>query len=141
MFDIVQITHKHGVLRLEDILKEYTLSLGKEDKNSELLVSIFTRFDNPGTLLLVAIKDDEPVGFLWAQPISQFGESYLRISEIYAKKGMLGTKLFERALDFARSGGHKSLKGMVSVDKVDGMERLFKAKTEAVLISVEINYD
>ena len=141
MFDIVQITQKKEVLSLDPIIKEYTSNLGKEDKNDDLLVSIFTKFDKPGTLLLVAIKDDEPVGFLWAQPINQFGENYLRVSEIYAKQGLLGTKLFERALDFAWEGGFTKVKGIVDAERAEGMQRLFKAKVEAVLICVEVDHD
>lgn len=139
MLDIIQITDKRKVPELWSLFKEYTQELGKEDKNDELLVSIFTKFSNPGTLLLVAIKDDEPVGFLWAQPVSQFEENYLRISEIYAKQGMLGTKLFERALEWAWEGRFKAVKGLVSVERAEGMKRLFKAKVEAVFISVEVN--
>ncbi len=141
MLDIVQIVDKQAVLTLEPLLREYTQTLGKEDKNGDLLVSIFTKFSNPGTLLLVAIKDDEPVGFLWAQPVSQFNENYLRISEIYAKQGMMGTKLFEMALAWAREGGFSTMKALVSVEKVEGLKRLFKAKEEAVFLSVEVGDD
>ena len=70
MFDIVQITSRERVFTLGPLFKEYTESLGKKDENDDLLVSVFTKFNNPGTLLLVAIKDDEPVGFLWAQSVS-----------------------------------------------------------------------
>ncbi|KKK97937.1 hypothetical protein LCGC14_2647780, partial [marine sediment metagenome] len=51
MLDIVQIVDKQAVLTLEPLLREYTQTLGKEDKNDDLLVSIFTKFSNPGTLL------------------------------------------------------------------------------------------
>ncbi len=139
MFDVVQIFDKAEVLNLEAIFKEYTRHLGKEDKNDDLLVSVFTKFNNPGTLLLVATKGDEPVGFLWAQPVSQFGENYLRISEIYAKQGMMGTKLFERALEWAHKGGFYAVKGLVSVKRAEGLKRLFKAKEEAIFISVEVS--
>ena len=138
MLDIVQITNREKVFTLGPLLKEYTQSLGKEDENDDLLVSVFTKFNNPGTLLLVAIKDDEAVGFLWAQSVSQFNENYLRISEIYAKQGMMGTKLSERALEWAREGGFKAVKALVSVERAEGMKRLFKAKVEAVFISVEV---
>ena len=142
MLDIVHITSRERVFTLGPLFKEYTESLGKKDENDDLLVSVFTKFNNPGTLLLVAIKDDEPVGFLWAQPISQFNENYLRISEIYAKQGMMGTKLFERALEWAWEGGFSAVKGLVSVERAEAMKRLFKAKVEAVFISVEVdNHD
>lgn len=141
MVDIVQVTSRQGVLTLEPIFKEYTLSLGKEDKNNDLLISIFTKLNNPGTLLLIVVEDNKPVGFLWAQPVSQFGERYLRISELYAKQGMLGTKLFERALEYAWEGGFITVKGLVSAERAEGMKRLFKAKVEAVLISVEVDHD
>lgn len=141
MFDIVQIQTREGVLTLRPIFREYISTLGREDKNDDLLVSVFTKFDNPGTLLLVAIKDDEQVGFLWAQPVSQFDHNYLRISEIYAKQGMMGTKLFERALDYAREGGFSAVKGLVSVERAEGLKRLFKAEAEAVFISVGVSDD
>ena len=141
MFDIVHITDKQTVFSLGALFKEYTESLGKIDENDDLMVSVFTKFDNPGTLLLVAIKDDEPIGFLWAQPVSQFIENYLRVSEIYAKQGMMGTKLFERALEWAWEGGFSAVKGLVSVERAEGMKRLFKAKIEAVFISVETDND
>ena len=141
MLDIVQIQTKEQVLTLGPIFKEYISTLGREDRNDNLLVSVFTKFNNPGTLLLVAMKDDEHVGFLWAQPVSQFDHNYLRISEIYAKQGMMGTRLFEKALDYAREGGFSGVKGLVSVERAEGLKRLFKAKTEAVFISVEVGDD
>ncbi len=141
MFDIVRITDKEGVLFLEPLCREYTKTLGKPDENDDLLVSIFTKLKNPGTLLLVALKDDEPIGFLWAQPVSQFNENYLRISEIYAKQGMMGTKLFESALSWAKEREFSSVKGLVSVERAEGLQRLFKANVEAVFISVEVEND
>ena len=138
MLDIVQITDKKDIPGLSPVLKEYTEGLGKEDKDDSLLISIFTRFENPGTLLLAAFRNEEPVGFLWAQPVSQFGENYLRISEIYSRQGMLGTKLFERSLEWAKEGGFDAVKGLVPASKAEGIKRLFGAKEEAIFISVEV---
>jgi len=140
MLDIVHITNKQMVFTLWGLFKEYTRSLGKEDENDDLPVSIFTRMGNPGTLLLVAVKDNEFVGFLWAQPVSEFGLNYLRVSEIYARQGMMGIKLFERAIEHARKDGFDYVKGLVRAEKAEAMKRLFKAKEEAVLISVEVGY-
>ena len=140
MLDIVQITGRERVFTLGPLFKEYTESLGKKDENDDLLVSVFTKFNNPGTLLLVAIKDDEPVGFLWAQPISEFSLNYLRVSEIYARQAMMGVKLFERAIEHARKDGFDYVKGLVRAERAEAMKRLFKAKEEAVLISVEVGH-
>ena len=138
MLDIVHIENKGEVFALASLLEEYTATVGKEDSTDSLLVSIFTRIDNPGTLLLVAVKGDEPVGFLWAQPVSEFGQNYLRVSEIYAKQGMMGTKLFERAIRWAEEGGFSAVKGLVSVKRAEAMKRLFNAETQAVFISVGV---
>lgn len=135
---IVRVTDKQEVLDLESLFREYTISLGKEDKNGDLLVSIFTKLNSSGTLLLVAIKDDEPVGFLWAQPVNQSDRGYLRISEIYSKQYIVGIDLFDQAIKWAREGGFSTLKGLVSTERAEGMKRLFKAKEEAILISVEV---
>ncbi len=138
MFDIVQIKDKQEVLDLEAIFSEYSRTFGKGNEDDTLLVSIFTKVTNPGTLLLVAIKDDDPVGFLWAQAYKSFNQSHLRVSEIYAKQGMMGIKLFERAMEWAKESKFTSVKGLVSIEKARGLKRLFKAKEEAILISVEI---
>ena len=140
MLDIVHITDKRKVFDLGLLFQEYTRSVGKEDKNDNLLVSIFTNFSIPDTLLLVAMKNDEPIGFLWARPVSQFDEIYLRISEIYARQGMIGIRLFERAVEWAYDRGFCAVKGLVRAEKAEAMKRLFKAKEEAVLISVEVGY-
>ena len=140
MLDIVHITGRERVFTLGPLFKEYTESLGKKDENDDLLVSVFTKFNNPGTLLLVAIKDDEPVGFLWAQPVSEFSLNYLRVSEIYARQAMMGIKLFERAIEHARKDGFDYVKGLVRAERAEAMKRLFKAKEEAVLISVEVGH-
>lgn len=140
MFDIVQIVKKQQVLALQPLLEEYTRTMGKEDKNDNLLISIFTNFSIPDTLLLVAMKNDEPVGFLWARPVSQFDEIYLRISEIYARQGMMGMRLFEKAMEWADEHGFYAVKGLVRAEKAAAMKRLFKMKEEAVLISVEVGH-
>ena len=141
MYEICRVVSKQQVFILDDLLRDYTKCLGKEDENDELMVSIFTKIKNPGTLLLLALKKGEPVGFLWAQSVNQFNESYLRISELYAKEGMMGTKLFEGALEWAQENNFLIVKGLVSAERSKGMIKLFKAKVEAVLISVEVDHE
>ena len=138
MLDIVQITDKKEILALGPIFREYVEDLGKDDEDYGLLVSAFTKFRNPGTLLLVAIKDDEPVGFLWAQPVSEFNEKYLMILDIYAKHGMMGTNMFKRAIEWARENDLSAVKGFVRAKKAKAMKRLFKMEEEMVFISMEV---
>jgi len=138
MLDIIQITDKRDIPSLGPIIKEYTEELGKEDEYDSLLISIFTRFEKPGTLLLAAVKDEEPVGFFWAQSVSKFGEKYLIVLDIYSKKGLLGIKLFEWGLEWAKERGIITVKGLVSPERAKGMKRLFGMKEEAIFISMEV---
>ena len=139
MLDIFQVSQKSDVPKYARMFQTYTEELGKEDENEDLMVSIFTNFENPGTLFLVAMSNKVPVGFIWAQPVHRFGENYLRISEIYSEKHNIGMLLFGQAVDFAIEGGFDSVKGLVKADKAMAMKRLFKANEEAVFISVELN--
>ena len=138
MLDIVQITDKRQILTLGPLFREYIEGLGKEDKDYGLLVSTFTKFQTPGTLLLVAVKDDEPVGFLWAQTLVEFNEKYLMVLDIYAKHGMMGTSMFKRAIEWARENDLSAVKGFVRAKKAKAMKRLFKMEEEMVFISMEV---
>lgn len=138
MPEIIRVKDKLEIFKNTRIFSDYISELNIPGTEADLLIRLFTSFDDPGTFFLMAFDDGKAVGFLVAAPVKEPKGYHLRISEWFSKIPGIGVSMFQSAIAYAGEMGFSSVKGLVRNDRVKTVKKMLGATMEAALLSVEL---
>ena len=119
------------------LFEDYGEALEDPDYVSKFLRDLFTKFNYPDTFFIIAFDENEPVGFLWAEPVEEV-ESFLMIKEIFSEEVGTGTRLWEAVKDYAAEEGFSTVRGFIKKQRSEALERFFEAQIVGYLLEMRV---